>query len=86
MGSMLDWLLNGKNSLAFVLAENGYDVWLNNTRGNRYSRQHIYLDPDTDKAFWDYSFAEMAKFDQPALFDFVLASTLVRSVTYIGHS
>ena len=83
---MTDWLMNGKISLAFVLAEKGYDVWLNNSRGNRYSRSHIYLDPDTDKQFWDYSFEEMAKYDQPALFDFVLNKTGARNVTYIGHS
>jgi len=59
--------------LGFILADNGYDVWINNTRGNRYSRNHVTLDPDHDKKqFWDYSFEEMAKYDQPALFEFVL--------------
>lgn len=62
---------------------------MNNTRGNRYSRHHITLDPDDDKhkeAFWDYSFEDMAKYDQPALFKFVLGRTGVQKVTYIGHS
>lgn len=56
-------MLNGTNSLPFLLANNGYDVWVNNTRGNRYSRNHVFLDPDNDKVFWDYSFEDMAKYD-----------------------
>ena len=84
--SCSDWILNGENSLAFLLADNGYDVWMNNSRGNRYSRHHSFIDPDQDKQFWDYSFEEMAKYDQPALFNFVLEKTGCSKVTYIGHS
>jgi hypothetical protein len=36
---------------------------MNNSRGNRYSKHHIYLEPESDKEFWDYSFVEMGKFD-----------------------
>lgn len=71
------------------MADLGYDVWMNNTRGNRYSRHHIYMEPDNDmdkERFWDYSFEEMAKYDQPALFKFVLERTGAKNVTYVGHS
>eukprot|EP00347_Sterkiella_histriomuscorum_P002574 403367625 len=85
--SSTDWIMNSHNSLAFILADSGYDVWINNTRGNRYSRNHTTLDPDYDKAkYWDFSFEDMARFDQPALFDFVLGRTGVKKVSYIGHS
>ena len=61
-------------------------MWLNNSRGNRFSRQHTYLDPDVDKEFWDYCNDEFAKYDQPACFEFILAKTGVENLTYIGHS
>lgn len=75
MCSCSDWLLNGQYSLAFILADNGYDVWMNNSRGNRYSKNHVHLEPENDRQFWDYSFEDMGKYDQPALFNFVIEKT-----------
>jgi pimeloyl-ACP methyl ester carboxylesterase len=47
----------------------------------------MFLDPDVhvDK-YWDFSFQEMAQYDLPALFNYVLSKVNVDSVTYIGHS
>lgn len=87
--SCAGWVTNGERSIAFILADLGFDCWLNNSRGNRYSRNHVHLDPDNDEdkeEYWDYSFEEMAKYDQPALFDFVLGKTGAQSASYIGHS
>ena len=46
--------LNGEmvpigGSTAFVLSQFGYDVWLGNTRGTTYSRNHIRYDHKTGK-------------------------------------
>jgi len=58
--------MNGE-SLAYVLADKGYDVWLGNNRGNKYSRHNNHIDPASDKAdFFDYSFFELGKYDAPA--------------------
>lgn len=49
------WLFRSKDSLPFLLVDNGYDVWLGNTRGTKHSRRHVKLNPDVDYDFWKYS-------------------------------
>ena len=66
------WVIHGEGSLAYVLANAGYDVWLGNNRGNKYSRANTKLDPSKDKAtFFDYSFFELGKYDAPSQIDFI---------------
>jgi lysosomal acid lipase/cholesteryl ester hydrolase len=77
---------DGIDSLAFFFADAGFDVWLNNSRGNCFSRDHKYLDPDNDEAYWDFSFHELGKYDQPALISYILKHTDMKSLTYFGHS
>ncbi|XP_035212094.1 gastric triacylglycerol lipase-like isoform X2 [Stegodyphus dumicola] len=74
-----------EQSLGFILADAGYDVWLGNIRGNTYSRRHIKYTPDM-KEFWAFSFDEMAKYDLPAMIDFVLNTTGQKQLYYVGHS
>ena len=48
--------------MAFYFAELGFDVWMGNSRGNKYSKNHRYLDA-TEKDFWNFSFYELGKYD-----------------------
>ena len=69
------WLIHQEDSPAFKLSEEGFDVWLGNSRGSKYSRMHTDLDPDTDAKFWNFSFIEMAMFDLPAMVDYITEAT-----------
>lgn len=85
LGSSADWVVNyPSQSLAYLLADAGYDVWLGNVRGNTYSRHLRYT--RKQKQFWDFSFDQMIRYDLPATLDFVLAHTTEKELFYVGHS
>lgn len=70
----------------FILAKNGFDVWFGNSRGSRYSRAHVKLDPNSDATFWEFTWQHMAKFDLPAMIEFILKATNKEKISYIAHS
>eukprot|EP00834_Sanchytrium_tribonematis_P008172 NODE_884_length_3321_cov_0.260708.p1 type:complete len:294 gc:universal NODE_884_length_3321_cov_0.260708:55-936(+) len=73
------------DSIAKYLNELGYDVWLANTRGNKYSKKHVSFDIDSE-AFWNFSIDEVAQFDVPAVTDYILQYTKQSKLSYIGFS
>ncbi|KAK2077434.1 hypothetical protein QBZ16_004279 [Prototheca wickerhamii] len=86
LDSSATWVLNEPDeSLAFILADAGYDVWLGNSRGNAFSRNHTGLSPDS-AAFWAFTMDEMALLDVPALLEHVRRATGAAKVAYVGHS
>lgn len=81
-----NFVLNDEDkSPAFFLANQGYDVWLPNNRGNKYCMTHKTLSRYW-RQFWDYSFQEMGTFDQPAIIQYILNLTNQQKVVYVGHS
>ncbi|KAI8552043.1 hypothetical protein RHMOL_Rhmol06G0233700 [Rhododendron molle] len=79
------WLVNTPDqSLGFILADNGYDVWLANTRGTKYSSGHTSLSP-SDPAYWNWSWDELAAYDLPASVQYVYDQT-GQNLHYVGHS
>jgi len=74
-----------EKSYSYYLANNGFDVWLGNSRGNKHSRGHIKHNADKDSAYWDFTYHEMGIYDLPAVIDYIKVKT-GKKVTYIGHS
>ncbi|XP_046638088.1 gastric triacylglycerol lipase-like isoform X3 [Daphnia pulicaria] len=81
------WLMNPtNNSLAFILADRGFDVWMGNSRGNSNSRRHVSLDPEKEE-YWKFSWDEMGRHDIPACIEYVLDVTEQKKLAaYVGYS
>ncbi|XP_050355368.1 lipase 1-like isoform X2 [Nymphalis io] len=85
LGSSSDFVIMGpEKSLAYSLADDGYDVWLTNLRGNIYTSHQNYT--RNNPKFWEYSFHEHGKYDLPASIDKVLSVTGLSKILYIGYS
>lgn len=71
-------------SLAYLLADNGYDVWLANARGTEFSKNHKTLNSNSTP-YWNFSYHEMAKYDLPAIVDHILEITNQSALHYVGE-
>ncbi|XP_030930877.1 triacylglycerol lipase 2-like [Quercus lobata] len=79
------WLFNSPNkSLAFILADNGFDVWMGNNRGTISSRGHTSLSAN-DLAYWDWTWEQLVNDDLPAMYDYIHNQT-GQKLYYVGHS
>lgn len=58
MSSSADWVnMGSEKSLSYILADAGYDVWMGNARGTKWSRKHIKYDPGSVQdapQFWNF--------------------------------
>ncbi|CAH0591707.1 unnamed protein product [Chrysodeixis includens] len=85
IGSSGDFVIMGpERSLAYLLADYGYDVWLGNLRGTVYST-HRNLTRN-DPKFWEFSFHEHGKYDVPTMIDGVLNATGLPKIMFLGYS
>lgn len=73
------------STLPHILLHSGYDVWITNRRGNKYSCKHAHLSTH-DPAYWSFSLDEPACQDLPAVIDFIREMTEHRQVSLIGFS
>ena len=81
------WACNiEENNFIYILANKGFDIWLGNSRGNKYSKHHQKFSSNTHE-FWSFSFHEMGKYDLPAAFDYITKiNKSGEKIIYIGHS
>ena len=81
------WVCNGEErSIAFALANNNFDVWLSNSRGNKYCKEHEIYD-STSFEFWQYSFNELGIYDIPAVINHIKSVNKSKEkIIYFGHS
>lgn len=81
------WVVNtdAKKSIAFALVDLGFDVWLGNNRGNKYSRKHMKYNIES-RDFWNFCLDDFALFDIPDTIDYILSVTKQKNLSYIGFS
>ncbi|KAL8478778.1 hypothetical protein ACS0TY_030597 [Phlomoides rotata] len=77
----MTWLLNSpEQSLAMILADNGFDVWISNTRGTRFSRGHLNLDPSDPGTL-----IALASFSEGKQIEKVRSAVLLSPIAYLSH-
>ncbi|XP_018010974.1 lipase member K [Hyalella azteca] len=87
LSSSSDYIVSSPNhSLAYLLADAGYDVWLGNVRGTRDGRNHTRLNPDKDRRFWNFSIDDVARYDYPALASYITRHAGVERFFFVGFS
>ncbi|XP_072948615.1 uncharacterized protein [Epargyreus clarus] len=80
------WIIRGNESMAITLANAGFDVWLGNVRGNKYSQGHLSLSIDLNPKYWNFTFHEHGIYDLATTIDLVLKETGAPKLNTIGHS
>lgn len=86
--SSFEWIINSNDKApGFMLAREGYDVWMGNNRGNGFSEKHIKYSKN-EKEFWEFDFEEMGLYDVPAEIDYILKTNnrTDKIAAYVGHS
>lgn len=79
------WFLNSASqSLGFILADQGFDIWVANVRGTRWSHGHVSLSVK-NKEFWDWSWQELALYDLAEMIRYVNKITKAK-IFVVGHS
>ena len=81
------WICNGKEkSLPLILSNKNYDIWISNSRGNKYCKKHIkYTDKDFE--FWQFSLHDMGLYDLPCILEYIMERNKSgERIIYFGHS
>ena len=74
-----------ENSIVNHLSSEGFDIYLGNNRGNKYSCTNNQYKSDS-KEFWNHSFQEMAEIDFPLFINTIKKRTGIDKINVIAHS
>ncbi|ORX49181.1 alpha/beta-hydrolase [Hesseltinella vesiculosa] len=78
------FVLNEESSMAFVLVDQGYDVWTGNNRAVA-GFHHLQYEADQVE-YWDWGLKELGLYDIPAMLDHIRTTSGHSRVALIGHS
>ncbi|XP_018496369.2 lipase 3 [Galendromus occidentalis] len=89
--SSADFMMNPRSeSLAFILADNGFDVFLVNHRGNQFSYEKVSKSglayPAKGEDIYESAWQFMSQYDIPAALDFILKETGHDKIHLVAHS
>ena len=77
---------NGNTPLAIQALEAGFDVWLGNSRGTRFSNEHAFYEIDSDE-YWNFEWSQMGLYDLDSIITLILSTNdEFEKVNYIGYS
>ncbi|KAK9874924.1 hypothetical protein WA026_005739 [Henosepilachna vigintioctopunctata] len=79
------WVDKGDLSLGFYLLERGYEVWMGNFRGSKYSNTNVKYTVD-DYAYWNFGFHEQGVYDIKSQIDLIKKITNKNDIVFIGYS
>jgi pimeloyl-ACP methyl ester carboxylesterase len=73
-----------ERNLVSYLLEQGYDVWIGNNRGSKYSSRHVKYSLHPDSRYWRYALDELAAVDFPCFVSFIKEYTHCHRISCIA--
>lgn len=80
------FVANKHDSVAFIIARGGYDVWICNMRGTKYALGHTKWNAQTDSEYWHFSYFDQGRYDIPAYIEHIKFTTGAANLTVYGFS
>lgn len=83
----MTWVLNRpEESLAMILADNGFDVWISNIRGTRFSRRHVNLHSSDPVSLFQFILIDFMFYEVVTFFEYIkIRFKMLRLITTLGY-